>query len=167
MAWDTPITNWTNSDFFNLELDFNRIEGNTRYIYDFYKNVCPPITLQSTRTWNVNDIPTVQDVERITDNVNSISTWCLNPDKTKKFSNISPMTTLAYQKLNELEKRISDISVHLQNTALPNALWDKNMTAVNDNSGQQIYMNNKIPGRINYDSRYSTAEIDQFITNVK
>ena len=34
MAWITPKTDWTSSDYFNVE-DYNRIRGNIQYVYEY------------------------------------------------------------------------------------------------------------------------------------
>ena len=34
MAWITPKTDWTSSDYFNVE-DYDRIRGNIQYVYEY------------------------------------------------------------------------------------------------------------------------------------
>lgn len=59
MAWTAPKINWRNSDYFNLDPDYNRIKGNIEYLVLLAQSVYVPWENTALETATINDYPTV------------------------------------------------------------------------------------------------------------
>lgn len=166
MSWQTPKTNWSCDTYFDLVTDFNRIESNLQHIYDNYKNLFPAITFLPIKTWEIDNVPSTADVQRIYSNVNAISSWFQNSIDNSLFPSLIFTDILSYLMLNEIETRIGDLLNKCNANPTPVALYDKNKLMVCDNTSNTVNLANNTPSQTVYSSTKSTSEIDQFITNV-
>jgi hypothetical protein len=89
--------------------DCNRIENNSKFISDIYGGI-PGMTFKTD--WNVSDILTVSDIQRIVQNVAKLREFCTVHDDTPKVPEL-PINTI--EKLNDLEKILYDIHYVYEN----------------------------------------------------
>lgn len=74
MAWTTPKTNWSTSDYFTC-VDFNRIKNNIYYIWEEGLNYFPAyeiISMGNDRTYS--NLVYADEINAIEDNLESINT---------------------------------------------------------------------------------------------
>lgn len=65
---------WSNSNYYNFADEFNRIEKYNEYIYTWVKNYYN-ITIDNLThktNWTINDIPDLNDYNRIKSNINKL-----------------------------------------------------------------------------------------------
>ena len=98
MAWITPKTNWTSSDYYNFA-DLNRVENNINELRIYLVSigyVIPVITVNTTRINTSYDL--VSSINRIENNINTIRLAFVTPgdwqstivwDHTVKFTEVS------------------------------------------------------------------------------
>lgn len=92
--------------------DLNRIEKNTIYVADLFRQVYGfSLNLKTKTNWNKKEIPTINDINRIRNNVLKISEE-INIDG---FNEIEFSKTMNYTKANILEKNLLLIKNALEN----------------------------------------------------
>lgn len=125
--WIQPIIDRTQADVDLIRLDptnsntkgaynytdLNRIENNCEYLMNllnntyYYKN---PISLIIKTNWNVIDIPTISQFNRIRDNLETLKS-CFYAIKTES---IIYSNSINYIKANALEKILFDIDFYIK-----------------------------------------------------
>lgn len=81
--------------------DLNRIEGNCKELSELLG-----ITITAKTDWILQDVPTVQEFERVRNNINTLKTSKYTPYSVPDTPE-PPMNT--YQKINDIEKILYDI----------------------------------------------------------
>jgi hypothetical protein len=79
MAWITPKTNWTSSDYYNFA-DLNRVENNINELRIYLVSIgylIPAITVNTTRINTSYDL--VSSINRIENNINTIRLAFVTP----------------------------------------------------------------------------------------
>ena len=92
--------------------DLNRIESNTKVLADKLKEYgyIASIEVRPT-TWTINDVPFLDDINRIRNNVNLLQTAFYSlPD----WRNIIINSVMSYEQLNALEWDLERIDLYLQ-----------------------------------------------------
>ena len=95
-------TNENTKGAFNYD-DLNRIESNCEYIKDLLNNsglFYIPISISVKTDWNMSDIPKIQDINRVRDNIITLKNNMTMAD----YEDIEYSGTLDYIKANILEK---------------------------------------------------------------
>lgn len=124
--WITPIYDRTLSDVtevknnplssntkgaFNCS-DLNRIENNTIYVANLFEEVYGfSLNLVTKTNWSIEDIPTINEINRIRNNILRISQEISIED----FQNIEFSKTMNYMKANALEYDLYLIKNLLEN----------------------------------------------------
>ena len=139
MAWETPIFDRTEEDVLKVitydnigykyltqeqkaewdnglkgalnYVDLNRIEGNIQHLFNIYGIV--GITIKTN--WNYTDIVTVNNFQRILNNIDRLRNTFKVYETTPNTPNI-PINT--YQKVNEIEKILYDMYFIYENGSL-------------------------------------------------
>lgn len=92
--------------------DLNRIENNTIYVADLFRQVYGfSLNLETKTNWNKKDIPTIDDINRLRNNVLKIS----EEITIDSFNEIEFSKTLNYTKVNILEHNLLLIKNTLEN----------------------------------------------------
>lgn len=66
------MKNWGNNDIYNFSIEFNRIEKYNNYCVEWLKYYGSIVEINSKTDWNYNDIPDINDYNRIKGNINKI-----------------------------------------------------------------------------------------------
>lgn len=56
MSWQTPKTDWTASDYFELS-DYERIRGNLLYLQKAARLLYPPVAFSAMQEYTMEDLP--------------------------------------------------------------------------------------------------------------
>lgn len=66
--------NWQQNDIYNCDVEFNRIEGYNQYVENWLKTYynMNSLNLQHKTNWTINDIPDLDDFNRIKRNINRL-----------------------------------------------------------------------------------------------
>ncbi len=94
--------------------DLNRVESNCEYIMNLVNDVDilpTQINLEIKTNWNVKDIPTIDDINRIRQNIKDL----LETLNIINFEEIEFAPTMNYEKANVLEKNLYLIKEYLSN----------------------------------------------------
>lgn len=124
--WTTPVYDRTLSDVIEVKnnplssntkgafncSDLNRIENNTIYVANLFEEVYGfSLNLITKTNWSIEDIPTINEINRIRNNVLRISQEISIED----FQNIEFSKTMNYVKANALEYDLYLIKNLLEN----------------------------------------------------
>lgn len=124
--WTTPVYDRTLSDVIEVKnnplssntkgafncSDLNRIENNTIYVANLFEEVYGfSLNLVTKTNWSIEDIPTINEINRIRNNVLRISQEISIED----FQNIEFSKTMNYVKANALEYDLYLIKNLLEN----------------------------------------------------
>lgn len=101
--WQTPKTNWTRSDYFNVA-DWDRIRGNLEYLRDFAVMFFDTFSLAATDTKTVTDWLYASDLNTLEQNLETINinVGYLDIGVTKTFT--PGGNSIDYIELNRIEK---------------------------------------------------------------
>lgn len=77
--WVTPKTDWTESDYFNLDPDYSRIKGNIQWIKDFSTKMYADFPLISMGDFTVDGFPADTFLNNIVDNVTTLENNLFKP----------------------------------------------------------------------------------------
>lgn len=101
------IINWNKNDIYNFAIEFNRIEKYNEYCKQWLKYYGINVDFTSKINWNIQDIPSLQDYNRIKENINLLlNTVNSESIKLNIANNINQ--TFDYIKANELEIKLND-----------------------------------------------------------
>ena len=109
--WTTPIIDRTYQDVDEIKrnplsentkgslnyFDLNRIENNTRFLYELGK--VDSSNLQIKNDWKMTDIPLITDITRIIDNIENLGDTLELPENYQKVDFIN---TLDYIQVNQI-----------------------------------------------------------------
>ena len=76
MAWNTPKTNWSNGDRFNLDPDYNRIKGNIEYLIALSKTMYPDYNTPTLETAEISGFPKASFFNNVVDSTKAILSNC-------------------------------------------------------------------------------------------
>ena len=79
MAWQTPKTNWTKTDYFNLDPDYARISGNIEYLQDYAETLYSPFSLLPMGVYGIEDFPQASFANNIIQNVSDLANNTFHP----------------------------------------------------------------------------------------
>ena len=79
MAWNTPKTNWSNGDRFNLDPDYNRIKGNIEYLIALSKTMYPDYNTPTLETAEIGGFPKISFFNNVVDSTKAILSNCYSP----------------------------------------------------------------------------------------
>jgi hypothetical protein len=83
--WITPKTDWTSSDYFNIE-DYSRIVGNIQYLRDFISTLFSDITLESVESEKQYDsMIYAEEINAIERNLEKINVYDFDIGETKVY----------------------------------------------------------------------------------
>ena len=132
--WTTPIIDRTYQDVDEIKrnplsentkgswnyFDLNRIENNTRFLYELGK--VDSSNLQIKNDWKMTDIPLITDITRIIDNIENLGDTLELPENYQKVDFIN---TLDYIQVNQIEKNLETIKNYYVGLAGDNAtIWN-------------------------------------------
>lgn len=113
--WQTPKTDWTANDYYNIHIDLNRVEGNLHEIVLILRENGYSISLPETLDWKMTDFPTVSEINRIRRNINTvIGQLSQLPGIPRLVEENSGFFN--YQSANDLEKNIEGLKRVLDGT---------------------------------------------------
>lgn len=79
MAWQTPKTNWTTSDYFNLNPDYDRISGNIEYLNYLGEKLYGDFPHPTLGEYTINGWPYANFLNDIVDSVTALENYCFKP----------------------------------------------------------------------------------------
>lgn len=103
------VVNKTKKGYYNYN-DLNRIEEWCKYLASFFNTYNYPIIIQVKTDWTRNDFPTLQQINRIRNNVTLLKTTFFSYKNTPT---INYKTTMNYTDANHIEKILKDLDVIL------------------------------------------------------
>lgn len=111
MTWISPITDRQQEDirlgtpkaFLNVS-DFNRIEGNIRYLREALNASNYPVGEQTHRTWTMTGVPNTGDIGRICENISMVAKAYFIPPRFERLAEIPEKTSLNYEDVNDMEE---------------------------------------------------------------
>jgi hypothetical protein len=117
MAWQTPKTDWTSSDYYNYS-DLNRVENNTgelENLVDTYFSI-QPLTKITDRT-NIH-IEYYDSLNRVESNILALKDATFQPLEweTPKTNWQSVSDAFSYVDANRLEKNLVNLKLTIENT---------------------------------------------------
>lgn len=100
---------WQNDDFYNFSIEFNRIEMYNEYCVEWLKYYGISAKIESKTNWTYNDIPDINDFNRIKSNINII----LGKLEIARSLNISTQFNQSFDsnKANEMERALEECLV--------------------------------------------------------
>lgn len=101
------IINWNKDDIYNFAIEFNRIEKYNEYCKQWLKYYGINVDFTSKINWNIQDIPSLQDYNRIKGNINLLLD-IVNTSSIKLNIANNINQTFDYIKANELEIKLND-----------------------------------------------------------
>ena len=101
------IINWNKDDIYNFAIEFNRIEKYNEYCKQWLKYYGINVDFTSKINWNIQDIPSLQDYNRIKENINLLLD-IVNSESIKLNIANNINQTFDYIKANELEIKLND-----------------------------------------------------------
>lgn len=101
------IINWNKDDIYNFAIEFNRIEKYNEYCKQWLKYYGINVDFTSKINWNIQDIPSLQDYNRIKGNINLLLD-IVNSESIKLNIANNINQTFDYIKANELEIKLND-----------------------------------------------------------
>jgi hypothetical protein len=79
VSWIEPKMDWTTSDYFNLDPDYNRIKGNISFIKDFSLQLYADFPMIAMETVTIDGFPFDTFLNNIVDNVTRLETSLYKP----------------------------------------------------------------------------------------
>ncbi len=101
------IINWNKDDIYNFAIEFNRIEKYNEYCKQWLKYYGINVDFTSKINWNIQDIPSLQDYNRIKENINLLLDIINSSSIKLNIANYINQT-FDYIKANELEIKLND-----------------------------------------------------------
>lgn len=101
------IINWNKDDIYDFAIEFNRIEKYNEYCKQWLKYYGINVDFTSKINWNIQDIPSLQDYNRIKGNINLLLD-IINSSSIKLNIANNINQTFDYIKANELEIKLND-----------------------------------------------------------
>ena len=114
MAWQTPKTNWINTDYFNVA-DYERIVGNLKYLKDLLELMYSPVTTEEmTENKTYASMLYASEINAIESNLEVINqgTYSFDLGQTKTYTPNGHTPT--YEEFNRIESAILRLKITLE-----------------------------------------------------
>ena len=129
------IINWNKDDIYNFAIEFNRIEKYNEYCKQWLKYYGINVDFTSKINWNIQDIPSLQDYNRIKGNINLLLD-IVNSESIKLNIANNINQTFDYIKANELEIKLNEYL-----SVLTNMQFQTNITGLTTCSNDDLKLN--------------------------
>lgn len=105
--WVTPKTDWTETDYFNLDPDYARIKGNIQWIKDFSAQMYADFPLISMGDFTIDGFPADTFLNNIVNNVTALEENLFKPSQDEDMQQYSlGAPGWDYRQLNIIESNI-------------------------------------------------------------
>ena len=98
---------WKNDDYYNFNIEFNRIESYNKYCKEWLSYYGINVTFTSKNNWNIYDVIDIKDYNRVKTNINilinAIGSNINNLNISTQYNQVWNV-----DKANELEKRLKE-----------------------------------------------------------
>ena len=98
---------WKNDDYYNFNIEFNRIESYNKYCKEWLSYYGINVTFTSKNNWNIYDVIDIKDYNRVKTNINilinAIGSNTNNLNISTQYNQVWNV-----DKANELEKRLKE-----------------------------------------------------------
>lgn len=119
MPWQTPKTDWVITDIDYDHEDLNRVEDNTLYLKQLFKEIGYTATFTPGTVWSPNNcLIYAEDWERIEQNIKNIADASYTPSlnwETPKTNWTAILDSFDYTSANRLEKNLETLYQQYQN----------------------------------------------------
>lgn len=106
--------NWNSNDFYNFNIEFNRIESYNEYCREWLQYYGINIVITNKTNWTINDIVDLQDYNRVKNNINTILS-ALNISGNQLTISSQYNQSFNEEKANEIEKKLKAYLSYLGN----------------------------------------------------
>ena len=162
--WIQPKTDWKPDDYLNLEIDFNRIEGNIHEAAEWLRAKDKAVDITENLSWSKSSFLTVEDMDRVIGNIDMLiveipAPWISSTEQYQIWQR-----PLNADGMNELETAILKLGRVMEGIA---PLIESDSLAVCDKSGKAIYCSDGGTPAEKYQSVYTGAQINDFVRQIK
>ena len=106
--------NWNSNDFYNFNIEFNRIESYNEYCREWLQYYGINIVITNKTNWTINDIVDLQDYNRVKNNINTILS-ALNISDNQLTISSQYNQSFNKEKANEIEEKLKAYLSYLGN----------------------------------------------------
>lgn len=106
--------NWNSNDFYNFNIEFNRIESYNEYCREWLQYYGINIVITNKTNWTINDIVDLQDYNRVKNNINTILS-AINISDNQLTISSQYNQSFNEEKANEIEEKLKAYLSYLGN----------------------------------------------------